>query len=58
MPFVPDFRWMIDRIDCPLYSTATLFRKKNRGERHSVGDDIIEAINSYQSNYPSLAYLN
>ena len=27
LPFMPDFRWMLDRIDSPWYPTATLFRQ-------------------------------
>ena len=27
MPFTPDYRWMLDRKDCPWYATAELFRQ-------------------------------
>ena len=28
LPYVADYRWMIDRIDSPWYPSATLFRQK------------------------------
>ena len=32
LPFVPDFRWMLDREDSPLYPSMRLFRQKTRGD--------------------------
>ena len=51
LPFVPDFRWMIDRTDSPWYPTAKLFRQKMIGEWNSVIDDVIKCIYSYQNNH-------
>ena len=31
IPFVPDWRWLLDRQDCPWYPTMKLFRQKERG---------------------------
>ncbi|MGO9700544.1 MAG: tetratricopeptide repeat protein [Xanthobacteraceae bacterium] len=32
LPFSPDFRWMIDRVDSPWYPTACLFRQTALGD--------------------------
>lgn len=32
LPFVPDFRWLMDRTDSPWYPTATLYRQANVGD--------------------------
>ena len=32
LPFVPDFRWMLDRADSPWYPTARLFRQASPGD--------------------------
>ena len=40
LPFMPDFRWMLDRIDSPWYPTATLFRQPVAGEWASVITEI------------------
>jgi tetratricopeptide (TPR) repeat protein len=32
LPFVPDWRWMLDREDSPWYPTMTLFRQSTRGD--------------------------
>jgi tetratricopeptide (TPR) repeat protein len=29
---IPDWRWMLNRSDCPWYPTMTLYRQKNRGD--------------------------
>lgn len=36
LPFVPDFRWLLDRSDSPWYPTATLFRQPKAGDWDSV----------------------
>lgn len=36
LPFVPDFRWMLEREDTPWYSTARLFRQPALGDWTSV----------------------
>jgi hypothetical protein len=32
LPFVPDWRWMMDREDSPWYPTLRLFRQKTHGD--------------------------
>lgn len=32
LPYVPDWRWMLDRDDSPWYPTARLFRRIHRGD--------------------------
>jgi len=36
LPFMPDYRWMLDRADSPWYPTATLFRQSAIGDWTSV----------------------
>ena len=36
LPFVPDWRWMIERSDSPWYPTARLFRQPRAGDWESV----------------------
>src|SRR5207249_4336721 len=37
LPFVPDWRWMLDRADSPWYPSARLFRQRRLGD----WDDVI-----------------
>lgn len=32
LPFVPDWRWLMDRSDCPWYWSVRLFRQNSRGD--------------------------
>lgn len=32
LPFAPDWRWMLDRMDCPWYPSVRLFRQSRRGD--------------------------
>jgi tetratricopeptide (TPR) repeat protein len=36
LPFIPDWRWMMDRRNSPWYPTMRLFRQKKRGDWESV----------------------
>lgn len=36
LPFAPDWRWMLDRVDSPWYPTMRLFRQPRLGDWHSV----------------------
>ncbi|KPK32063.1 MAG: hypothetical protein AMK70_11270 [Nitrospira bacterium SG8_35_1] len=40
LPFVPDWRWMLDRIDTPWYPTMRLFRQPRYKDWKSVMDEV------------------
>jgi tetratricopeptide (TPR) repeat protein len=44
LPFVPDWRWMLDRKDSPWYPTMKLFRQPKPGDWNSVIDHMVEEL--------------
>jgi Flp pilus assembly protein TadD len=44
LPWLPDWRWLLDREDCPWYPTARLFRQRKRGEWGWVVERVIEEL--------------
>jgi hypothetical protein len=48
LPFMPDFRWMLDRSDSPWYPTATLFRQSVIGDWSSVISDVAKKLEEMQ----------
>jgi tetratricopeptide (TPR) repeat protein len=44
LPFVPDFRWMLDRTDTPWYPTMTLFRQNRLGGWDDVFERLTEQL--------------
>jgi ADP-heptose:LPS heptosyltransferase len=44
LPFVPDWRWMLDRSDSPWYSTMRLFRQPTLGDWAAVADEVARAL--------------
>jgi tetratricopeptide (TPR) repeat protein len=40
LPFMPDFRWLLDRSDSPWYPTATLFRQATLGDWGTVLSEV------------------
>jgi hypothetical protein len=44
IPFVPDWRWLLDRGDSPWYPTMQLFRQDRRGDWQSVFRKIKAAL--------------
>ena len=40
LPFMPDYRWMLDRADSPWYPTATLYRQPKINDWESVVDEV------------------
>jgi ADP-heptose:LPS heptosyltransferase len=50
LPFVPDWRWMLQREDTPWYPTMRLFRQPSRGEWQLAIDKIQDALEKYLDN--------
>ena len=44
LPFSPDWRWMLDRADCPWYPTMRLFRQSRPGDWAGVFQAMAEAL--------------
>jgi Flp pilus assembly protein TadD len=44
LPFVPDWRWMLQRTDSPWYPTMRLFRQKSQGDWSGVFNEIFALL--------------
>jgi ADP-heptose:LPS heptosyltransferase len=44
IPFMPDWRWLLDRTDSPWYPTTRLFRQQAPGDWQGVFEEIEEAL--------------
>ena len=44
LPFAPDWRWLLDREDCPWYPAMRLFRQPKAGDWRSVVEGIQRAL--------------
>jgi ADP-heptose:LPS heptosyltransferase len=44
LPFMPDWRWLLDREDTPWYPTMRLFRQRTRGDWNDVFERIAAAL--------------
>jgi tetratricopeptide (TPR) repeat protein len=44
LPFIPDWRWMIDRADSPWYPSMRLFRQKTKADWNSVFERIADEL--------------
>jgi tetratricopeptide (TPR) repeat protein len=44
LPFVPDWRWMLDRMDTPWYPSVQLFRQRTRGDWAGVIREVENAL--------------
>ncbi|HTV47862.1 MAG TPA: glycosyltransferase family 9 protein, partial [Phycisphaerae bacterium] len=44
LPFIPDWRWMLEREDSPWYPTMRLFRQSIRGDWDGVIKRVAEAL--------------
>jgi len=44
LPFMPDYRWMLDRADSPWYPTATLFRQTEAGNWPGVISEVTNKL--------------
>ena len=54
MPSVPDWRWLLDRSDCPWYPTMRLFRQDRRGDWQGVFQRIEAALGEHRARLPAL----
>jgi ADP-heptose:LPS heptosyltransferase len=44
LPFVPDWRWLLDRDDSPWYPTLRLFRQSSVGDWRELFERIAQAL--------------
>ena len=44
LPFVPDWRWLLDRNDSPWYPTMRIFRQPSAGDWQTVMDEVTKAL--------------
>ena len=64
LPYLPDWRWMLDRNDSPWYSNHLLLRQKKRGDWISVFKKVASELNSssffkgYSHNNFTSTYVN
>lgn len=47
LPFMPDWRWLLDRSDSPWYGTARLFRQPTRGDWPTVIANVRTALGEF-----------
>jgi hypothetical protein len=51
LPFIPDWRWLLDRNDSPWYPTARLFRQEDSRTWDSVIARVRAALQDFVRNY-------
>jgi len=44
LPFLPDWRWMLDRDDSPWYASVKLFRQRRPSDWTEVVQDVAQAL--------------
>ena len=44
LPFAPDWRWMLERLDSPWYPSMRLFRQRSRGDWKGVIAEVVQAL--------------
>jgi tetratricopeptide (TPR) repeat protein/glycosyltransferase involved in cell wall biosynthesis len=50
LPFLPDWRWMLDRDDSPWYPSMRLFRQKTAGDWSGVFEEVKRELEKLKSN--------
>jgi len=50
LPFIPDWRWLMEREDSPWYPSMRLFRQQTRGDWNGVLQDMLHALQDKVSN--------
>jgi tetratricopeptide (TPR) repeat protein len=53
LPFVPEWRWLLDRSDSPWYPTMRLFRQKSPGNWGFVFSEVREALGALLQKLPN-----
>ena len=48
IPYVPDWRWMLDRTDSPWYPTMRLFRQPEAGDWRTPVEQIAAALREFR----------
>ena len=54
LPFLPDYRWMLDRSDTPWYPSARLFRQPSISDWHSVVKALTQQLSTLTTPYANL----
>ena len=49
LTFMPDWRWLLNREDCPWYPSMKLFRQTKEGDWNSVFEKVKEELQNYRS---------
>lgn len=52
LPFVPDWRWLMKREDCPWYPSVRLFRQTSRGDWDNVLTRMADALAQWRDALP------
>jgi len=48
LPFMPDYRWLLNRADSPWYATIRLFRQAHPGDWEGVITHVLKALTDWQ----------
>jgi hypothetical protein len=51
LPFVPNWRWLLNRSDSPWYPTMRLFRQQRRGDWEEVVAEMRQALSAHLSRF-------
>jgi ADP-heptose:LPS heptosyltransferase len=51
LPFVPDWRWLLNRDDSPWYPTMRLFRQKASGQWNEVISQVAESLAEHPAKF-------